>query len=119
MFDYQRLHAYQKAKTLNNQIRNLIKSHQPEPVVTDQLKRASLSILLNIAEGAGRYTYPDKKNFYVIARASVFEVSVLVELLYEEGTIDSSDYHELDQKLEAMSKMLFAMIKVYSRKMQS
>ena len=116
MFDYQQLHAYQKAKVLHNLIRNLIKKHEPDPVIADQLKRASLSILLNIAEGAGRYTYPDKKHFYVIARGSVFEVSVIMEILFDEEIIDSTEYRVFDQKLEAMSKMLFAMIRVYNNK---
>ena len=115
MFDYQRLQSYQKARAFNYEIRNLIKTRTVDPIVSDQLRRASLSILLNIAEGAGRYTHPDKKNFYIIARGSVFEVSVLLELLHEEKVINEEEYTSFDLKLEAMSKMLFAMIKVYTK----
>jgi len=39
----------------------------------DQIRRASSSIVLNIAEGAGKWTKKDKMNYYRIARASAFE----------------------------------------------
>jgi len=84
MFDYQKLHAFQKAKKLNGQIRELILTTKIDDTLKDQLRRALLSVLLNIVEGASRYTHADKKNFYVIARASVFEVAVIFELLLEE-----------------------------------
>lgn len=116
MFDYQKLHAYQKAKSLNRQIRELIGSNKLDEALRDQLRRAMLSILLNIVEGAGRYTHADKKNFYVIARASVFEVAVILEVMLDEKRIGPDTYASLDEQLEAMSKMLFKMIKIYSPK---
>lgn len=42
--------------------------------VADQLRRAATSILLNIAEGYGRYHYLDSLRFYYIARGSIMEV---------------------------------------------
>jgi len=116
MFDYQKLHAYQKAKKLNKQVRELILTIRIDDTLKDQLRRAMLSVLLNIVEGAGRYTHADKKNFYVIARASVFEVAVIFEVLLDEKKISKEYYVEIDAQLEAMSKMLFKMIKVYSPK---
>jgi four helix bundle protein len=47
----------------------------------DQLDRASVSIVLNIAEGAGRRTPADKAHFYVIARGSATECAAVLELL--------------------------------------
>jgi four helix bundle protein len=47
----------------------------------DQLDRASVSIVLNIAEGAGRRTPADKAHFFVIARGSATECAAVLELL--------------------------------------
>ena len=50
-------------------------------VLRDQLERASLSIVLNIAEGAGRTWSPDKQRFYEIARGSTTESAAILDVL--------------------------------------
>lgn len=42
--------------------------------MVQQMRRASVSILCNIAEGAGRWSARDQRNFYVIARGSALEL---------------------------------------------
>jgi four helix bundle protein len=46
---------------------------QEDYALTSQIRRASLSISSNIAEGFGRETLKDKKHFYIIARGSALE----------------------------------------------
>ncbi|HEY3121194.1 MAG TPA: four helix bundle protein [Vicinamibacteria bacterium] len=50
-------------------------------ILRDQLNRASVSIVLNIAEGAGRRSPRDKRRFYATARGSAAECAAVVELL--------------------------------------
>jgi len=50
-------------------------------VLRDQLERATLSVVLNIAEGAGRRTRRDKGRFYTIARGSAMESAALIDVL--------------------------------------
>jgi four helix bundle protein len=50
-------------------------------VLQDQLERASLSVVCNIAEGAGRRSRKDKRRMYAIARGSATETAAIVDVL--------------------------------------
>ena len=77
----------------------------------DQLKRAAFSIMLNIAEGSGRFTKPDKRNFYIISRGSVFECVAIFDFIYDQELITKSEFDKFYQDLEEISKMLYVMIR--------
>ena len=79
--------------------------------LVDQLRRASLSIPLNIAEGNGRSHAKDRKNFFWIARGSIFECAPLIELCRREKLITEEKCADLKTELEVLSKMLTALIK--------
>lgn len=75
MFDFEKYEVYIKAKKFTIEISSYLDKLDPKNKrIIDQLSRASLSIPLNIAEGAGRYSKADKKNFYTIARGSFLNV---------------------------------------------
>ena len=67
--------------------------------------------MLNIAEGSGRFTKPDKRNFYIIARGSVFECVAIFDYLKDMKQIEEDKFMQFYTSLEEVSKMLFAMIK--------
>jgi four helix bundle protein len=75
--------------------------------IKDQLKRASFSITLNISEGSSRFSYADRKNYFVIARGSAFECSAALDSI--EVSIKQS-FPEIKFILEEISKILFKMI---------
>jgi four helix bundle protein len=50
-------------------------------IVKDQLERASLSVVLNVAEAAGRRSRRDKARYYAIARGSATETAALLDVL--------------------------------------
>lgn len=110
MFDFQKLTVYQKAKVFQNKTNDLIKSHSFDRITNDQLKRASLSIMLNIAEGTARTTKKDRRHFYVMARGSVFECAAILDHLSDNQEISADLNIELVKDLEELSKMLFALI---------
>ena len=58
----------------------------------DQLDRASASIVLNIAEGAGRMSGRDKAHFYIIARGSATECAAILDILSRQGRINTLDH---------------------------
>jgi four helix bundle protein len=112
MFPYENLEVYKKAFELNRKVYGLLKSKKTIPgYLKDQLGRASLSIMLNIAEGSGRFSAKDRRNFFVTARSSAFECSSIVSFLLSENEITEVEKVELMQNFEEISKILFVMIK--------
>lgn len=80
----------------------------------DQLSRASLSIPLNIAEGNGRWHQADKRQFFWIARGSVFECVPLIEILRIKNGISEARYKDLRNDLEALGKMLTKLVQAHT-----
>lgn len=117
MFDFEKLEVYIKGKILNQSVNEFIKSSKIDKAYKDQLRRASFSIILNIAEGTGRFTKPDKRNFYVISRGSVFECVAILDYLKDCKEIEEMLFIQFYQQLEELSKMLFAMIKNLTEKL--
>lgn len=111
MFDFEKLEVYKKGKEYNVQVASFLESNKIEKDERSQLKRASFSIILNIAEGSGRFTKPDKRNFYVIARGSCFECVAIFDYLKEIKAIEVDTFKEFYKRLEEISKMLYALIK--------
>ncbi len=120
MFDSEKLFVYKKAKEFNLEIINEILSLEKlDRISKDQLRRASMSVMLNIAEGTSRFSNADKRNFYVIARGSVIECIAILDLLTSEKIISIETYNKFYFKGEEISKMLFGMIRFLTPKKQS
>jgi four helix bundle protein len=111
MFDFQKLQVYAKATELNTSIRVLLQQPTFDRFTRDQLRRASFSIMLNIAEGSSRFSVKDRKNFLVIARGSAFECAAIMDYLMRAGEISRETYDNYFGKLEELSKMLYSLIK--------
>ncbi|HNS47176.1 MAG TPA: four helix bundle protein [Bacteroidales bacterium] len=110
MFDFEKLEVYQVVKNQNiKALTYLIKATELDLYIRDQWKRASLSILTNLAEGTGRMSTQDKKHYYTMARGSVFECTAILDLLHEMKVVDDTFYEDLYNGYEQCSKMLLAM----------
>jgi len=111
MFDFCKLVVYQKAKAFCIVIHKLISVGNFDRTTNDQLRRASFSIMLNIAEGSSRFSNKDRKNFMVVARGSAFESAAIIEYLYEISAVDKDSYANYINNLEEISRMLFGLIR--------
>ena len=78
--------------------------------LVDQLNRAALSIATNLAEGNGRFTKPDRKHFFVIARGSIQECVPLLEITRRRGFISDTQCGAMRDDLEVMAKMISGLI---------
>ena len=112
MFSYENLIVFKKAFQTNQKVYHLLKSKRSMAgYIRNQLGRASLSIMLNIAEGSAKFTNKDRKNFYITARGSSFECAAIILFLHEEGEIETVLKDELNFSFEEISRILFTMIK--------
>lgn len=111
MFDFENLNVYKKAKELNKEILRFLKDNRSiDPYLKDQLRRASISMVINIAEGSGKFSKADKRNFYTIARGSAYECVSLFEIIFEEKQIEQNKFKYFYDKFEIISKMLLGLI---------
>ena len=77
--DAEKLDVYRVALEAQSQASTLVPDDRR--VLRDQLERASLSVVLNIAEGAGRRSRKDKARHYAIARGSAMESAAVVDVI--------------------------------------
>lgn len=110
-FDFENLDVYSKARQLRTALFNILSEKQKiDRNVLDQIKRASISIVLNIAEGSGKFSKADKRNFFTIARGSTYEVVAIIDILFDDEVITEGEKAGLYTDLETVSKMLLGLI---------
>ena len=115
VFGYRKLIAYQKAKDVVKRTYKLLKQFPAEEryALCDQLRRASVSVTSNIAEGVNRYSVKDKSHFIEMAYGSLMEVSSQFEIAEELGFISCDDRLSMDQLIEEVARLLSGLQKTY------
>jgi four helix bundle protein len=78
--------------------------------LTQQIRRAALSVHLNIAEGSSRKSPVERKRYYEIARGSVIEIDTALDIAVALGYTDSNNLDELGKNLSRCFQMLSKMI---------
>ena len=110
-FMFENLEVYQKAVDFADKIMALTEQFpRGYYFLTDQLNRAALSIATNIAEGNGRFTKADRRNFFTIARGSAQECVPLLEIAKRRAFISEQVCTELRNELQTVAKMLNGLI---------
>lgn len=107
MLDYEKLDVYRIALqfvTSTVGIRDRLPRGSGELV--DQFKRASFSMVLNIAEGAGKLKRADKQRYFSMARGSVMECGALFDLFNALNHISSQEYRAGKLLLTRVASML-------------
>ena len=111
-FAFEKLLVYQKSVDFADHIFSKTENFPCSyGFLVDQLNRAAVSIAANIAEGNGRFTKADRRNFIVIARGSIQECVPLLELASRRNLITPADHEDLKSNLEEVARMLRGLIK--------
>lgn len=116
-FAFEKLHVYQNSIAFADAICTLTRDFpRGYFFLADQLNRAALSIATNIAEGNGRMTKPDRRNFFGIARGSVQECVPLLDLAARQDLLKRDPHGQLKTDLEEIAKMLSGLINGLDRR---
>ena len=117
IFGYRKLIAYQKAKDVVKKTYKLIKKFPVEEryAMCDQLRRASLSITSNIAEGVNRFSVKDKSHFIEMAYGSLMEVSSQFEIAEELEYITVEERTSMDELIEEDARLLSGLMNSFKQ----
>ncbi|MBR3725220.1 MAG: four helix bundle protein [Bacteroidales bacterium] len=109
--NYKELKVWQKAMDLTVEVYKLVKLLPKEETyaLSDQMRRAVVSIPSNIAEGQGRNSDKEFIQFLSIARGSLWELETQIEICLRIGYIDQSLATNIYNLIEEISKMLNAL----------
>jgi len=107
MFGHEKFGAYQKAIKFVAQATPIIdRLPSGNAHLKDQLKRASVSIPLNIAEGSGKRSVREKRRFYTIARGSAMECAAILDVLQALDLISELEVKEPKGLLNQVTAIL-------------
>lgn len=104
VLDAERLDVY--AVALEFHAAATVFAARADAVVRDQLRRASLSCVLNIAEGAGQRSRAQKRNLYGIARGSALECAAIIDVLRLRAVVSAVEAAGARALLVRMVQML-------------
>jgi four helix bundle protein len=79
--------------------------------LTSQLRRASVSVSSNIAEGFGRQGYKEKVQFYYLAQGSLTECKSQLLLARDVGYLESSGFEALFDQASSAHQLLQGLLK--------
>lgn len=116
-FRFRNFKVYQDAKLLHKEL-FLVLNDFPRNYfyLADQLKRSSLSVLLNIAEGSSRQSDKDFNRFITISLGSVDETIAILEIAFELQLIKREKFKHFEKYYEQISKQLGGLSKMLKLK---
>jgi len=116
MLDHERLEVYQLGiefvASANDFIERLPRGRG---YLADQLQRAALSIVLNTAEGAGKFSPQDKSQFYTRARGSATESAAVLDVCFKLALISEAEWSANKAMIKRLVEMLTKLIKTHQQ----
>ena len=108
---YEDLEVWKKSKNLSVEIHKITRKFPLEEKygLTSQMRRASISIPSNIAEGATRRSKKEFSRFVLIAHGSCSELRTQLIISYEIGNIEEFTFRKFDKELQIIGRMLKAL----------
>lgn len=112
--DHEKLEVYQATLAFIAWLEPMLRRLPKGLAVTDQLDRPSTSIALNIAEGSGKFTGPDRCRYFDHARGSALESAAALDVLVAKGRCQDLEVQPGKDRLCSIVSMLVGLIKANS-----
>jgi four helix bundle protein len=113
-FDHEKLDVYQESIVFVGWLSELLEGSSRLGDVKDQLDRASNSIVLNLAEGNGKYSVKDRCRFLDTANASALECAAGLDILVAKRKLTRDDIRPGKELLQRIVRMLMGLIRRHS-----
>lgn len=115
IFGYRKLVVYTKAKEIVKNVYRILRQCPKEEqyALCDQLRRSSVSITSNIAEGTSRYSVKDKVHFLEIAYGSLMEVMSQLEIANDLKYIDNEELKNIEVLVEEEARLISGLRRSY------
>jgi four helix bundle protein len=110
--NHQKLDIYTFSKSFVLESYKLTKILPPDEKfgMISQIRRAALSVHLNIAEGSSRKSELERKRYYEISRGSIIEIDAAIDIANELGYLNNYDLHKLGESMLRCFKLLSGLI---------
>ena len=111
--NYKNLEVWKEARILVSSIYLLTKEFPEEEKygLTSQIKRAAISVPSNIAEGMGRNSNKETRQFYYIAKGSLYEVETQIYLAIDLEFIQEEKAEQIFTQITTVRKLIIGFIK--------
>lgn len=100
--------AYKESRILVKMIYQIVHYFPKEETyaLSDQLRRAAVSVPSNIAEGMGRYSIKEQTHFLEIAFGSLLEISAQLDVACDLGYIDSGKQEQVGKQVDKVASLI-------------
>ena len=115
MAAFHKLEVYTITRSLVKDTYLLLQAPGYDHNLKDQLKRAATSIMLNIAEGTGRWGPKDKRRFFSIARGSALECMAVFDIIEDLELLTFEEAEVFRKRFGRVAGMLFGLIRHFDQ----
>ena len=117
MQSYKNLEAWKRSMQLVKEVYLLVKNFPKEELygLTSQIKRASVSVPANIAEGVGRNYKKDTIQFLHISRGSLYELETLLNVAEMIGIITTENFNSISENINECARIINGLISYYEK----
>ena len=110
--NHQKLEVYSYSKSFvleSYKLTKILPDYEKFGMIS-QIRRAALSVHLNIAEGSSRKSETERKRYYEISRGSIIEIDAAIDIAHELGYLKNFDLNRMGETMISCFKLLSGLI---------